>query len=53
MGIHTIQYESPLDSISLGHSAKTREAFAAGVLPAASFIQGKKGTFGMQDLLKL
>ena len=53
MGEHTVRYESQMDSISLIHSAKTRDAFAAGALLAASFIKGKKGVFGMQDLLNL
>jgi len=52
MGNHTIRYESQMDSISLIHNAFSREAFAAGVLPAARFIKGKKGVFGMKDLLK-
>lgn len=53
LGKHTLHYESHMDSITLGHNAKTREAFAAGALLAASFIKDKKGIFGMQDLLKL
>jgi len=53
VGEHIIHYESPMDSVSLIHSAKTRDAFAAGALLAASFIKGKKGVFGMQDLLNL
>ena len=53
MGEHTVKYESNLDSISLIHSAKSRDAFAAGALLAASFIKGKKGVFGMRDLLNL
>ncbi len=52
-GIHTIRYESELDTITLNHQAKTRDAFAAGALLAATFIKDKKGVFGMQDLLKL
>ena len=52
-GQHSIQYESALDSITLSHDAKTRDAFAAGALLAAIFIKDKKGIFGMQDLLKL
>jgi len=52
-GRHTIHYESDLDSITLSHDAYTRDAFAAGALLAASFIAGKKGIFGMQDLLKI
>jgi 4-hydroxy-tetrahydrodipicolinate reductase len=52
MGQHSIIYESALDSITLSHDAKTRDAFAAGALLAATFIKNKKGVFGMQDLLK-
>jgi len=52
-GQHSIHYESALDSITLSHDAKTRDAFAAGALLAAIFIKDKKGIFGMQDLLKL
>ena len=52
-GKHTIHYESDMDSIMLSHDAKTRDAFAAGALLAATFIKDRKGVFGMQDLLKL
>lgn len=52
-GRHSVRYESAMDSITLGHDAFTRDAFAAGALLAAKFIKDKKGIFGMQDLLKL
>ena len=52
-GKHTVRYESPLDSISLSHDAKSRKAFVEGVLLAATFISDKKGVFGMSDLLEL
>jgi 4-hydroxy-tetrahydrodipicolinate reductase len=52
-GIHQVKYESEVDYLSLGHHAKSRDAFAAGVLMAAQFIGNKKGVFGMEDLLKL
>ena len=52
-GRHTITYESDVDSISLSHDAKSRDAFAAGALLAAEFVHGKRGVFGMHDLLKL
>ena len=52
-GKHTIRYESEVDSITLRHNAKSRDAFAAGALLAASFIRSRKGIFGMNDLLKL
>lgn len=52
-GRHTISYESSLDTIFLGHDAKSRDAFAAGVLMAAVFLKGQEGVFGMDDLLKI
>jgi len=50
-GKHSIHYESPLDSIVLSHDARSRDAFAAGVLLAAQFIRDRQGVFGMRDLL--
>jgi 4-hydroxy-tetrahydrodipicolinate reductase len=52
-GIHEVKYESEVDYMFLGHHAKSRDAFAAGVLLAAQFISNKRGVFGMEDLLKL
>lgn len=52
-GIHTVVYESPVDSIRLTHDAKSREGFALGAVLAAEFTKGKKGFLGMQDLLNL
>jgi 4-hydroxy-tetrahydrodipicolinate reductase len=52
-GKHTITYESGLDSISLAHVAKSRDAFATGALMAASWIRDRTGIFGMSDLLKI
>lgn len=51
-GIHTIRYESDVDSIEITHDAKSREGFALGAVVAAEFTAGKKGLLGMQDMLK-
>lgn len=51
-GIHTIRYESAVDSIEMTHDAKSREGFALGAVVAAEFTAGKKGLLGMSDLLK-
>jgi len=51
-GIHTIRYESEVDSIEITHDAKSREGFALGAVVAAEFTCGKKGLLGMQDMLK-
>lgn len=50
-GTHTVTYHSPVDSIELKHTAYSREGFATGAVLAAEFIQGKKGIFGMNDML--
>lgn len=49
-GIHTICYESDVDSITITHDAKSREGFALGAVVAAEFTAGKKGLLGMHDL---
>ena len=51
-GIHTIRYESDVDSITITHDAKSREGFALGAVVAAEFTAGKKGFLGMNDMLK-
>jgi len=51
VGTHTIQYASEIDAIELKHTAHSREGFATGAVLAAEWLQGKKGTFGMTDLL--
>ena len=51
--MHTIVYESEVDTLSLTHDAFSRDAFAEGALLAAEFVNGKKGVFGMHDLLKI
>ena len=51
-GIHTVIYESDVDSIRITHDAKSREGFALGAVVAAEFTAGKKGLLGMGDLMK-
>ncbi len=50
-GIHTVSYRSEFDTLEIRHSAKSRYGFAVGALMAGEFLVGKKGIFGMQDLM--
>ena len=50
-GIHSIVYESEVDSIKITHDAKSRKGFAQGAVLAAEFTKGKKGFLSMQDML--
>jgi len=52
-GIHTIIWESEVDSIEITHIAKSRKGFALGAVLAAEFCQSHKGILNMYDLLKI
>lgn len=52
-GTHTVKYHSSIDDIEISHKAHNRKGFAMGAVLAAEFVKGKKGIFGMNDLMKL
>ena len=50
-GTHTLTYEGPHETVTLGHVAWSRESFAAGALAAAEWLPGKSGVFTFEDML--
>jgi 4-hydroxy-tetrahydrodipicolinate reductase len=48
-----VSYHSEIDSIEITHIAHSRTGFALGAVVAAEWILGKKGVFGMRDVLGL
>lgn len=50
-GIHTIDWDSPVDSISITHSAKSREGFALGAVLAAEWLVKHKGFHTIDEVL--
>lgn len=51
-GTHSITYRSPIDEISITHTAHSRTGFATGAVVAAEFLNKKrKGIFGMSEVL--
>ncbi|MGP8216240.1 MAG: 4-hydroxy-tetrahydrodipicolinate reductase [Bacteroidia bacterium] len=50
-GTHIIKYTSSCDEITIKHEAYSRSGFAEGAVIAAAWLIGKKGVFGMNDLL--
>jgi 4-hydroxy-tetrahydrodipicolinate reductase len=50
-GTHLVSLEGPDDSIELKHTARGRSGFARGAVAAASWIRGRKGFFGIEDML--
>jgi 4-hydroxy-tetrahydrodipicolinate reductase len=54
VGEHTVTFDSPVDTLEITHSAKTRDIFAAGALKAAKWLAGKaNGLYTMKDVLGL
>ena len=50
-GIHTVTWDSEIDTITLSHSAKSRQGFALGAVIAAEWLNGKKGAHTMAEVL--
>lgn len=50
-GTHEIGFDSAADTITLRHTARSREGFARGALKAAQWIPGKKGVFRFEEVL--
>lgn len=50
-GTHSVTYGSEVDEISISHIAHSRKGFALGAVIAAEWTRGKKGIFGMDDLM--
>ena len=50
-GTHEVGFDSAADTITLRHSARSREGFARGALKAAQWIAGKKGVYEFSEVL--
>jgi 4-hydroxy-tetrahydrodipicolinate reductase len=52
VGDHTVVFESPWDTVTFSHSAKTRDIFVLGALEAMKFaVKKKRGLYDMADVL--
>jgi 4-hydroxy-tetrahydrodipicolinate reductase len=50
-GTHEIGFDSVGDTITLRHTARSREGFARGALQAARWVVGKQGFFEFRDIV--
>ena len=50
-GTHEIGFDSAADTITIRHTARSREGFARGALRAAKWIVGKQGVFEFRQIL--
>lgn len=49
-GTHEIGFDAPADTITLRHTARSREGFARGALKAAQWIKGKTGVYEFGEI---
>lgn len=50
-GIHTVVWDSEVDTISISHSAKSRKGFALGAVIAAEWMLGKTGWHDFSEVI--
>ena len=50
VGTHELALDSPNDTITLRHDAKSRRGFAEGAVRAAEWLRGKKGFYDFKDI---
>jgi 4-hydroxy-tetrahydrodipicolinate reductase len=50
-GTHEIGFDSSADTITIRHTARSREGFARGALRAARWILGKSGVFEFREIV--
>jgi 4-hydroxy-tetrahydrodipicolinate reductase len=50
-GIHSLTYDGPYETVSLTHTARSRDGFAAGALLAAEWLPGRTGVFTFEEVL--
>jgi 4-hydroxy-tetrahydrodipicolinate reductase len=50
-GTHEIGFDSSADTITLRHTARSREGFARGALQAAQWVVGKKGFYEFGEVI--
>ncbi len=52
-GTHTVGFDGPCESLTIAHAVRDRAVFAHGALVAARWVHGRKGWYGMRDVLGL
>lgn len=50
-GTHVISFDGPAETVTLAHTVRDRAVFAHGALEAAKWLKGRRGWFGMHDMM--
>lgn len=51
-GTHIVTWDSPVDTITIEHRAKSREGFALGAVVAAEWLRDKKGFHTIDEMMR-
>jgi 4-hydroxy-tetrahydrodipicolinate reductase len=51
-GVHELGFDSEADTVTLRHTARSRQGFAEGALHAARWVVGKKGLYSFAEVLE-
>lgn len=51
-GIHSVAWDSAVDTITIEHSAKSRDGFALGAVIAAEWLAHRKGIYTIDQMMK-
>lgn len=49
-GLHTVGIDTPTETLTITHHARSREGLAEGALAAARWLRGRQGLYAMDDL---
>ena len=50
-GIHEVGFDAPAETVTLTHEVRDRAVFAHGALEAAVWLKGRRGWFGIADMV--
>jgi 4-hydroxy-tetrahydrodipicolinate reductase len=50
-GTHTVGFDGPAETVTLTHTVRDRAVFARGAIEAAKWLKGRRGWFGIRDML--
>ena len=50
-GMHAVSLDGPFETVTLRHTARSRDGFAAGALAAAEWLPGRTGVYTFESML--
>jgi 4-hydroxy-tetrahydrodipicolinate reductase len=50
-GTHEVGFDGAAETVTLSHRVRDRAVFAHGAIAAAKWLKGRRGWFGMRDMI--